>query len=193
MANPQNFLIAGNDEHGQNPPTAGKRTPVMPYIGRSFYENEFNRPAKQRFLAACVRLGFRVYDVKPELQDISVSQRVRRVNAQGCSFVLTFGYNASQDPNFNSANGSLCDQQPVPRRQPHRLHLHSRQHRQHRHRPQPRRGRALRRRHALLRQLRRRPRGTRIYDEFPRGETHDGPHLSADLRGGFCPGALHLL
>ena len=106
MANPQNFLIAGNDEHGQNPPTAGKRTPVMPYIGRSIYENEFNRPAKQRFLAACARLGFRVFDVKPELQDISISERVRRVNARGCNFVLTFGYNASQDPNFNAANGS---------------------------------------------------------------------------------------
>ena len=106
MANPQNFLIAGNDEHGQNPPTAGKRTPVMPYIGRPIYENEFNRPAKQRFLAACVRLGFRVFDVKPELQDISISERVRRVNARGCNFVLPFGDNAAQNPNFNAANGS---------------------------------------------------------------------------------------
>ena len=106
MANPQNFLIAGNDEHGQNPPTAGKRTPVMPYLGRPFYENEFNRPAKQRFLAACARLGFRVFDVKPEMQDVSISERVRRINVRNCTFVMTFGYNASQDPNFNAANGS---------------------------------------------------------------------------------------
>ena len=27
------FKIGGNDEHGVNPPTPGKRTPVMPYIG----------------------------------------------------------------------------------------------------------------------------------------------------------------
>ena len=41
MALASNFLIAANDEHGLNPPTAGKRTPIMPYINRSFYENEF--------------------------------------------------------------------------------------------------------------------------------------------------------
>ena len=35
------FLIAGNDEHGVNPPTPGKRTPIMPYINRAIYENEF--------------------------------------------------------------------------------------------------------------------------------------------------------
>ena len=37
-----NFLIGANDEHGLNPPTAGKRTPIISYLGRSFYENEFN-------------------------------------------------------------------------------------------------------------------------------------------------------
>ena len=34
------------DEHGLNPPTAGKRTPIMPYINRSFYENEFRKKLK---------------------------------------------------------------------------------------------------------------------------------------------------
>ena len=29
MAN-EDFLIGANDEHGVNPPTAGKRTPEMP-------------------------------------------------------------------------------------------------------------------------------------------------------------------
>lgn len=36
MAVASNFLIGANDEHGINPPTVGKRTPIMPYIGRSF-------------------------------------------------------------------------------------------------------------------------------------------------------------
>lgn len=36
MANANVFLIAANDEHGQNPPTVGKRTPTMPYINQSF-------------------------------------------------------------------------------------------------------------------------------------------------------------
>ena len=41
MAVASNFLIGANDEHGLNPPTAGKRTPIMPYINRSFYENYY--------------------------------------------------------------------------------------------------------------------------------------------------------
>ena len=65
MAVASNFLIGANDEHGINPPTVGKRTPIMPYIGRSFYENEFNRQAKIDFMLACLRCGFNVYDVHP--------------------------------------------------------------------------------------------------------------------------------
>ncbi len=88
MANPQSFYIGGNDEHGINPPTVGKRTPIMPYINRSFYENEFNRPAKYYFLIACLRSGFNVFDVKPEFTDTSISQRVTRVNRQdACCYI----------------------------------------------------------------------------------------------------------
>lgn len=104
--NANNFLIAGNDEHGLNPPTLGKRTPVMPYIGRPFYENEFNRAAKNAFLKECLRIGFFVLDVKPNLQDISVSARVVIVNRANPTLVLTFGYNAFGDgTSFNSAGG----------------------------------------------------------------------------------------
>lgn len=92
--NAASFKIGGNDEHGINPPTAGKRTPVMPYINRSIYENEFNRAAKNRFLEACLRTGFNVYDVKPELNDVPISQRVARINAQNLTRLVTFGYNA---------------------------------------------------------------------------------------------------
>ena len=60
MAEARNFLIGANDEHGLNPPTAGKRTPVISYIGRSFYENEFNREAKLAFILACLRCGPRL-------------------------------------------------------------------------------------------------------------------------------------
>ena len=100
------YLIAGNDEHGANPPTEGKRTPVMPYLERSIYENEFNRAAKNIFLEACVRCGFNVFDVKEEEQDLSIASRVRRVNASGATLVVTFAYNAFGDgKSFNSANG----------------------------------------------------------------------------------------
>lgn len=106
MANADRFYIGANDEHGLNPPTVGKRTPIMPYIDRSFYENEFNRPAKYYFLIACLRTGFNVYDVKPELSDISISSRVARINRQGLTALLTYAYNAAgNDATFSSANG----------------------------------------------------------------------------------------
>lgn len=106
MANASDFLIGANDEHGLNPPTAGKRTPIMPYIGRSFYENEFNREAKLEFILACLRCGFNVYDVHPEVQDISVSARVVRARRANISLLVTFAYNAFGDgSNFNASKG----------------------------------------------------------------------------------------
>ena len=106
MAEAKNFLIGANDEHGLNPPTAGKRTPIMPYINRSFYENEFNRQAKINFILACLRCGFNVYDIHPEIQDTTVSTRVVRANRAGLSLLATFAYNAfGAGNNFNSAQG----------------------------------------------------------------------------------------
>ena len=104
--NAENFLIAGNDEHGINPPTPGKRTPIMPYINRSIYENEFNYPAKNYFLADCLRVGYFILDVKPNRQDLSVSARVNTVNRMNPTLVYTFAYNAAGDgQSFSSANG----------------------------------------------------------------------------------------
>lgn len=99
-----NYYIGGNDEHGINPPTPGKRTPVMPGLNRQIYENEFNNAAKNAFLAACLRQGFSVYDVKPENYDVSISTRVVRINRQNLTALVTFAYNAYGDT-FNNANG----------------------------------------------------------------------------------------
>ena len=105
--NPANLLIAGNDEHGLLPqPTPGKRTPIMPYVNRSFYENEFNQAAKGYFLQACRRCGFRTFDVKPEQTDVTLGERARRVNNAKANALVTFAYNAFGDGNtFNSARG----------------------------------------------------------------------------------------
>src|SRR5699024_10911260 len=101
-----NFLIGGNDEHGLNPPKAGKRTPVMPFLNVQIYENQFNVEAKRFFLQACLRNGLNVYDVKPEQQDVALSTRVRRVNSQNLTCLVTFAYNAfGTGQTFNSANG----------------------------------------------------------------------------------------
>jgi len=107
MANTaSNYTIGGNDEHGLNPATLGKRTPVLPYLNRQVYENEFNGSAKRFFLMACLRCGYNIYDVKPEVTDVSLSTRVVRVNAQNLSALVTFAYNAGASANsFTSANG----------------------------------------------------------------------------------------
>lgn len=103
MAN-EDFLIGANDEHGVNPPTSGKRTPVVPGLNRQIYENEFNRVAKNRFIEACMRQDFSVFDVKPELQDVSINERIRRINSQNLTLLITFAYNAYGET-FSSASG----------------------------------------------------------------------------------------
>ncbi len=104
--NAGNYIIGGNDEHGINPPTIGKRTPVMPYINRSIYENEFNYAAKNNFLIACLRTGFNIFDVKPERTDTSINTRIARVNAQRLAALVTFAYNAAgNELVFSDANG----------------------------------------------------------------------------------------
>ena len=116
MSNLQ-YYIGANDEHGQNPPTAGKRTPVMPYLNRQIYENEFNRPTKNKFIEALLRNGFSVFDVKPELTDTSVSTRVARVNRQNLTLLVTFAYNAfGMGNSFNSARGVSTYYSPRNRR-----------------------------------------------------------------------------
>ena len=106
MAN-SDYLIAGNDEHGLEPlPTIGKRTPYISQVGRSFYENEFNKEAKRYFLEACARQGFRTLDVKPGNQDLSLTARAQIVNSSNATVLVTFAYNAAaKDDVFGSANG----------------------------------------------------------------------------------------
>ena len=100
------YLIGANDEHGVDPPTPGKRTPVLPGLGRQIYENEFNRNAKNAFIQGLLRNGFSVYDVKPELTDTSVAVRVARINRRQLTLLITFAYNAFGAGNsFNSASG----------------------------------------------------------------------------------------
>ncbi len=112
--NAEEFLIAGNDEHGINPPTPGKRTPIMPYINRAIYENEFNFWAKNYFLADCLRVGYYILDVKPNRQDLSVSARVNVINRAMPTLVYTFAYNAAGDgQSFSSANGIETYYSPI--------------------------------------------------------------------------------
>ena len=106
MAN-SDYLIAGNDEHGLAPlATPGKRTPYISKVGRSFYENEFNKEAKRYFLKACKRQGFQTLDVKTSNYDIALNTRAQIINNKSASLVVTFAYNGYGDGlTFNEANG----------------------------------------------------------------------------------------
>ena len=114
MAN-SDYLIAGNDEHGLEPmPTVGKRTPYISQVGRSFYENEFNKEAKRYFIEACARQGFRTLDVKPGNQDLSLTARAQIVNSSNATLLVTFAYNAAaNDEVFGSANGVETFYSPI--------------------------------------------------------------------------------
>ncbi len=63
--------------HGQETP--GKRSPVWP-DGSILYEYEFNRDICSRISSALFRdgLGTKVYNLVPELDDISLAERIRR-------------------------------------------------------------------------------------------------------------------
>ena len=106
--NASEILIGVNDEHGLDPPTGGKRTPVMPYLDRSIYENEFNRPAKIYCAIALLRSGLCVYDLHPEVSDVPVQTRVARANRAGVKLLATFAYIAfGSGRTFNAVSGVL--------------------------------------------------------------------------------------
>ena len=106
MANNE-YLIAANDEHGLAPlATPGKRTPYIYKIGRSFYENEFNKEAKKYFLDACKRQGFKILDVKPSNYDVNLTTRAQIVNSKVANVLVTFAYNGYGDgTSFNDVSG----------------------------------------------------------------------------------------
>lgn len=98
------YYIGANDEHGVNPPTPGKRSPIVPGLSRTIYENEFNRASKNKFIEALMRNDFSVFDVKPEMQDVSINERIRRINRQNLTLLVTFAYNAI-GTEFSNASG----------------------------------------------------------------------------------------
>ena len=98
------YYIGANDEHGVNPPTPGKRSPIVPGLNRTIYENEFNRASKNKFIEALMRNDFSVFDVKPEMQDVSINERIRRINRQNLTLLVTFAYNAI-GTEFSNASG----------------------------------------------------------------------------------------
>ncbi len=70
--------------------TPGKRSPKWA-DGSQLFEGEFNRAIVNRVVELCVPEGIRYQVIAPELEDISLGERVRRANAyhaqDSCIFV----------------------------------------------------------------------------------------------------------
>lgn len=58
--------------------TAGKRS--TPEMGKVLYEGAFNRWVVNRLIEKCDREGIPYYHVSPELEDVTLGERVRRID-----------------------------------------------------------------------------------------------------------------
>ncbi len=60
--------------------TSGKRSPVW-QDGAVLYEGECNRGVVNRLMEMMTRAGYRYINIVPELEDVSLHERVRRANS----------------------------------------------------------------------------------------------------------------
>lgn len=89
------YLIALDDGHGLSPtPTSGKRTPMIPEIKRSIYENEFNKAVVYYLDQELKQCGFRTLLVAPTDVDVPLSIRTRLANQKGADLFVSVHYNA---------------------------------------------------------------------------------------------------
>jgi N-acetylmuramoyl-L-alanine amidase len=112
---PQKIKIALDDGHGVE--TDGKRTPnllqdlyvdgkLLRRKGEHIKENEFNDAVCDLLEKSLERCGFATFRSAPEENDISLSERKRRIRAAQCDFSLSVHYNASNnDGEFDDGNG----------------------------------------------------------------------------------------
>ena len=66
-------------DNGHGIKTKGKRSPVQP-DGSQLFEFEFNRDIVRRIAQRLSGMGWRYYVLVPEIEDVPLSERCRRVN-----------------------------------------------------------------------------------------------------------------
>ena len=81
-----------DDGHGANTP--GKRTPVIPELGRSIKENEFNKAVVFYLDKELKRCGFNTLWVASGDDDVPLSTRTNRANAAKADAYISCHYNA---------------------------------------------------------------------------------------------------
>lgn len=92
MANASDLLIALDDGHGID--TAGKRTPVVPELGRFIKENEFNRAVVKYMDEHLKYIGFKTLLVAPTDADASLVTRTNLANSRGADAYFSIHYDA---------------------------------------------------------------------------------------------------
>ena len=84
--------IALDDGHGME--TAGKRTPYLPEIGRSYRENEFNSAVVKILDEELKRHGFKTLLTAPTDADTPLATRTNAANKAGVDLFISIHYNA---------------------------------------------------------------------------------------------------
>lgn len=92
MSKPSDFLIALDDGHGMQ--TAGKRTPIIPELGRYIPENEFNRAVVKDMDNQLRDIGFRTLLVAPTDEDTSLKARTDLANASKADIYVSVHFDA---------------------------------------------------------------------------------------------------
>lgn len=86
-------LIALDDGHGSE--TAGKRTPMIPELGRFVHENEFNKAVVKYLDIELRRCGFRTLLVAPTDADTPLKTRTDLANSKGADAYISIHYDAT--------------------------------------------------------------------------------------------------
>lgn len=85
-------LVCVDPGHGINTP--GKRTPVIPELGRSIKEYEFNKPVAYYLRQELERCGFKTMLATIDDNDTPLSTRTNRANAANADIYVSIHYNA---------------------------------------------------------------------------------------------------
>lgn len=86
------YLVALDDGHGMDTP--GKRTPVIPELGRSIRENEFNKAVVYYLDRELRRCGIDTLRVAAGDADIPLATRTNRANAAKADIYVSCHYNS---------------------------------------------------------------------------------------------------
>ena len=105
------FLVALDDGHGVN--TAGKRSPLVPSLGRSIRENEFNKSVVGILEKELKRCGIEVLQLAPTDEDTPLTARTKKANDAKADILVSIHFNAVGTTfDYSSAQGFSVHIQP---------------------------------------------------------------------------------